>query len=64
MNNRRVVIRISRVIRRLAPGATRDQAQRSHDVMAELSSRHPDTNTGLGANVRPLHEEIVSDTDR
>ncbi len=50
------------VIGRLAPGATRDQAQAQlTSVMAELSSRHPDTNAGLGANVRPLHEEIVGD---
>ena len=50
------------VIGRLAPGATRDQAQAQlTGVMAELSKRHPDTNAGLGANVRPLHEEIVGD---
>jgi putative ABC transport system permease protein len=50
------------VIGRLAPGATRDQAQAQlTSVMAELSKRHPDTNAGLGANVRPLHEEIVGD---
>ena len=50
------------VIGRLAPGATRDQAQAQlTSVMTELSSRHPDTNAGLGANVRPLHEEIVGD---
>jgi putative ABC transport system permease protein len=50
------------VVGRLAAGATRDQAQAQlTSVMAELSSRHPDTNAGLGANVRPLHEEIVGD---
>ena len=50
------------VIGRLAPGATRDQAQAQlTSVMTELSKRHPDTNAGLGANVRPLHEEIVGD---
>ncbi len=50
------------VVGRLAPGATRDQAQAQlTSVMAELSKRHPDTNAGLGANVRPLHEEIVGD---
>ena len=47
---------------RLAPGATREQAQAQlTSVMAALSARHPDTNAGLGANVRPLHEEIVGD---
>ena len=50
------------VIGRLAPGATREQAQAQlTGVMTELSSRHPDTNAGLGANVRPLHEEVVGD---
>ncbi len=50
------------VIGRLAPGATRDQAQAQlTGVMTELSSRHPDTNAGLGVNVRPLHEEVVGD---
>ena len=50
------------VVGRLAPGATRDQAQAQlTTVMAELSNRHPSTNAGLGAHVRPLHEEIVGD---
>jgi putative ABC transport system permease protein len=50
------------VIGRLAPGFTREQAQSQlAAVMTELAARHPDTNAGLGANVRPLHEEIVGD---
>jgi putative ABC transport system permease protein len=50
------------VIGRLASGFSREQAQAQlTNVMAELSARHPDTNAGLGANVRPLHEEIVGD---
>src|SRR5688572_14906414 len=50
------------VIGRLAAGATREQAQAQlTGVMTELASRHPDTNSGLGANVRPLHEEVVGD---
>jgi predicted permease len=50
------------VIGRLAPGFSREQAQAQlTGVMTELSARHPDTNAGLGANVRPLHEEIVGD---
>ncbi len=50
------------VIGRLAPGATRDQAQAQlSSVMSALSARHPDTNSGLGVNVMPLHDEIVGD---
>ncbi len=50
------------VIGRLARGTTREQAQaRVTSVMAELSERYPSTNAGLGANVIPLHEEIVGD---
>ncbi len=50
------------VIGRLAPGATREQAQAQlTSVMASLSQRYPSTNAGLGASVVPLHEEIVGD---
>ena len=50
------------VIGRLAPGFSREQAQAQVSaVMNELSIRHPDTNAGLGAHVRPLHEEVVGD---
>src|SRR5688572_12370728 len=50
------------VIGRLAPGFSREQAQAQVTaVMNELSTRHPDTNAGLGAHVRPLHEEVVGD---
>jgi putative ABC transport system permease protein len=50
------------VIGRLAPGASREQAQAQlTSVMTELSSRYPSTNAGLGAHVKPLHEEIVGD---
>ena len=50
------------VIGRLAPGFSREQAQAQVTaVMNELSARHPDTNAGLGAHVRPLHEEVVGD---
>ena len=50
------------VIGRLAPGFSREQAQAQVTaVMSELSTRHPDTNAGLGAHVRPLHEEVVGD---
>ena len=48
------------VIGRLADGATRQQAQAQlTSVMTALSPRYPRTNAGLGANVVPLHEEVV-----
>jgi putative ABC transport system permease protein len=48
------------VIGRLAAGVSQEQAQAQvTSVMVELSKQHPDTNAGLGANVMPLHEEIV-----
>jgi predicted permease len=48
------------VVGRLAPGATRDAAQRElTDMMTALAQRYPQTNAGLGANVKPLHEEVV-----
>ena len=53
-------VHILSVIGRLAPGASIEQAQAQlTGVMASLSARHPDTNAGLGAHVRPLHEEVV-----
>jgi putative ABC transport system permease protein len=48
------------VVGRLAANVTRDQAQAQvTSTMVELSRRYPSTNAGLGANVMPLHEEIV-----
>jgi predicted permease len=48
------------VIGRLAAGATREQAQAQlTSVMLSLSQRYPRTNSGLGASVVPLHEQIV-----
>jgi putative ABC transport system permease protein len=48
------------VVGRLAPRFSREQAQAQlTGVMTELSQQHPDTNAGLGANVLPLHEEVV-----
>ena len=50
------------VVGRLAEGSTREQAQAQlTSVMTSLSQRYPSTNAGLGANVVPLHEEIVGD---
>jgi predicted permease len=53
------------VLGRLAPGVTRDAAQQELTaLMQELSRRYPDTNAGLGVNVRPLHAQIVGDVSR
>jgi predicted permease len=53
------------VLGRLAPGATREVAQQElSTLMQELSRRYPDTNAGLGVNVKPLHEQIVGDVSR
>lgn len=48
------------VIGRLAPGTPREQAQAQlTSVMKTLSEQFPASNAGLGANVVPLHEEVV-----
>jgi len=48
------------VIGRLAPGATRAIAQQELSAMMEdLARRYPDTNAGLGVNVKSLHEQVV-----
>jgi predicted permease len=53
------------VLGRLAPGVSRDLAQQEvTQLMHELARRHPDTNTGLGANVKSLHAQIVGDVSR
>ena len=50
------------VIGRLAPGATRDAAQQELSaMMVSLAERYPDTNAGLGVNVKALHEEVVGE---
>ena len=48
------------VVGRLAPGATAASARDELGaIMARLAHDHPDTNTGLGANVVGLHEQVV-----
>jgi putative ABC transport system permease protein len=48
------------VIGRLKTGVTREQAQAQlAGVMQSLAERYPQTNTGLGAHLVPLHEQIV-----
>lgn len=48
------------MIGRLKDGVTREQAQAQlTSVMNALSQKYPSTNLNLGANVVPLHEQIV-----
>lgn len=48
------------VVGRLADGVSRQSAQAELSaIMARLAQRYPETNAGLGANVVPLHEEVV-----
>jgi predicted permease len=50
------------VIGRLAPGATREMAQQELGaIMSDLARKYPQTNAGLGVNVKSLHEEVVGD---
>ena len=50
------------VIGRLAPGVSREAAQRELGaMMVTLAERYPQTNAGLGVNVKALHEEVVGD---
>jgi putative ABC transport system permease protein len=49
-----------RVIARLKPGVTREQAQSEADVIAAgLAGEFPDINEGMGIGVRPLLESLV-----
>ena len=51
-----------RVIGRLQPGVTLDQARAEMDAIpANLAQAYPETNEGLGALVIPLREWLVSD---
>ncbi|HUE88659.1 MAG TPA: ABC transporter permease [Vicinamibacterales bacterium] len=53
------------VLGRLADGVSREVAQQElTTLMQELSRRHPDTNAGLGAHVKSLHEAVVGDVAR
>lgn len=50
------------VVGRLKDGVTREQAQAQLSaVMASLAQRYPKTNTGLGATLVPLHEQVVGE---
>ncbi|MGH9314596.1 MAG: ABC transporter permease, partial [Vicinamibacterales bacterium] len=51
------------VIGRLKPEISLDQARgEMHRIAARLAAAHPDTNTGLGVNIVPLHRTVVGDT--
>ena len=51
-----------RVVARLRPNATWDQAQAEMTSIAgELERQYPNSNAGHGANVIPLHEQAVRD---
>ena len=53
------------VIGRLRSGIAAEVAQHElTTVMRELARRHPDTNTGLGVNVKSLHTQVVGDVSR
>jgi putative ABC transport system permease protein len=50
------------VIARLKPGVTPGQALLDmRDISERLAREHPDTMTGFGVKVTPLHEQIVGD---
>ena len=55
-------IHIFSVVGRLKAGATVEQAQAELTaVSGRLEQEHPETNRGLGANVVPLHQQLVGD---
>ena len=54
--------RMLRVIGRLRPGVTVEQARAELTVLAAaLATEHPETNTGTGATVADLHEQLTRD---
>jgi putative ABC transport system permease protein len=51
------------VVARLKPGATLEQAQAEMSAIAQrLEQEYPETNSGLGVNVIPLHQQVVGRT--
>jgi putative ABC transport system permease protein len=51
------------VVGRLAPAASVEQAQAEMTtIMRRLERAYPDTNTGLGARVVPLHQDLVAES--
>ena len=54
--------RYLRVMGRLAPGVTLEQAQAQMNLLAQrLAKEHPDTNAGEGVVLQPLREVIAGD---
>ncbi len=52
--------RFLRVVGRLKPGVSPQQAQSDMNLIASrLEQQYPDTNTGVGITVVPLHEQVV-----
>jgi putative ABC transport system permease protein len=53
---------VLRIVARLEPDLTPEQASSSASVLAkQLESAHPESNVGAGINVVPLHTEVVGD---
>jgi putative ABC transport system permease protein len=51
-----------RVVARLAPGASLEQARTDlGTVAARLAAEYPESNTGVGAHVVPLRDQLVGD---
>ncbi len=51
---------VLRVVARLQPTVTLDTAQRSMAaVAADLARRYPESNSNVGINIVPLHEQVV-----
>jgi predicted permease len=54
--------RYLRVLARLAPGVTLEQAQMQMNLLAQrLAKEHPDTNSGEGVVLQPLRQVIAGD---
>jgi putative ABC transport system permease protein len=54
--------RYLRVLGRLAPGVTLDQAQAQMSILAQrLAKEHPDTNNGEGVVLKPLRLQLAGD---
>ena len=54
--------RYLQVVGRLAPGATRDQADAELDVIAAQYEDEADSNAGYRVNVVPLYEQVVGES--